>query len=200
MLFNMDILQTDDTRTRVLKSAILLFNQYGPMVPVSKISETAGVAAGTPFKHFKTKEELLLAAYHYARLSVFRVVKEDPRNEPTTERLIKAIIRGVIRWAALMPDEHEYVEKYEDSVCYNYFSPAFHDLYEGIVEELGIWERIREDVRPDIPKEIISRIISVQCSVFIRYMSYHNLKPDTPQSDALIESSTDSIWRSIERK
>jgi AcrR family transcriptional regulator len=195
----MIILQTDDTRTRVIKSTILLFNQYGPMVPMSQISDMAGVAAGTPFKHFKTKEELLLKAYFYARKSAFKVVKGDPRLEPTTETMLKTIMRGIINWAALMPDEHEYVEKYEDSVCYNYFSPAFKKLYEGIVEELDIWDRIKDDVRQDIPKEIISRIISVQCSVFIRYMSYHNMQIDDENTKALIEASTDSIWRSIAR-
>ena len=195
----MDILAGDSTRERLLKSTILLFNQYGVMVPMAKISERAGVAAGTPFKHFKTKDELLLAAYFYARKSVYRVVKDDPRDEPSTEGLIKAIIRGIIRWASLMPDEHEYVEKYEDAICYNYFSPCFHSLYEGIVEELSIWPRIRDDVREDLPPEVISRMISVQCSVFIRYMSHHKARLSEPDTDALIAASADSIWQSIAR-
>lgn len=187
------------TREKILKSTILLFNQYGVMVPMAKISEHAGVAAGTPFKHFKTKEELLLAAYHHARNSAYLVLEGDPRQEPTTELMIKAIIRGIIRWASLMPTEHEYVEKYEDAVCYNYFSPSFHSLYEGIVEELDIWERMKDDVRSDIPPEVISRIISVQCSVFIRFMSCHQMRSDAPDTKALIEASADSIWRSIAR-
>lgn len=195
----MDILSSDSTREKILKSTILLFNQYGVMVPMAKISELAGIAAGTPFKHFKTKDELLLAAYFYARNSVYQVVKDDPRDEPTTEGLIKAIIRGIIRWASLMPDEHEYVEKYEDAICFNYFSPCFRDLYEGIVEELDIWPRIKDDVREDIPPEVISRIISVQCSVFIRYMSFHNLQANAPDTKSLISASADSIWQSIAR-
>lgn len=195
----MHIEKDDPTKIRIMKSTILLFNQYGPMVPMSKISEMAGVAAGTPFRHFKTKDELLLAAYHYAHQSSAAILQSDPRDEPTTERLLKAIMRHIIRWAALMPAEHEYVEKYEDAVCYNYFSPAFRELYEGIVEMLDIWERIKDDVREDLPEELVSRIISVQCSVFIRYMSYHKMQLEDPETQALIEASVDSIWRSIQR-
>ena len=33
------------TRSEIIRCTILLFNQYGPMVPMSKISEAAGVAA-----------------------------------------------------------------------------------------------------------------------------------------------------------
>lgn len=195
----MNIETFDDTKTRIVKSTIKLFNQYGPMVPMSKISESAGVATGTPYKHYKTKEALLLDAYRYARNTVFQVEMGDPLSQPTTEGLIKTIIRHIIRWAALMPAEHEYVEKYEDAVCYNYFSKEFDVLYEGIVEELGIWERIKADVRQDLPQKVISRIVSVQCSVFIRYMSYHKMQLNTPEMDAFLAASADSIWRSIAR-
>ena len=54
------------TRQKIIRCTILLFNQLGPMVPMSKISEAAGVAAGTPFRYFSTKEELLAAAYREA--------------------------------------------------------------------------------------------------------------------------------------
>ena len=33
------------TRDEIIRCTILLFNQYGPMVPMSKISEAAGIAA-----------------------------------------------------------------------------------------------------------------------------------------------------------
>lgn len=199
MIVRMKINAADDTRTRIIKSTIILFNKYGPMVPMSKISEMAGIAAGTPFKHFKAKEELLLAAYRYAREKSYEIINEDPRTKSTTQELIKTIIRYIIRWATLMPDEHEYVIKYENYACFNYYAPEFRNLYEGIVEELDIWDRIKHDVRQDLNAEIISRIISVQCSVFILYMSFHKMQPDTPQLDALIEASADSIWNSIKR-
>ena len=51
------------TREAIIQATIELFNEYGPMVPMAKISERAGVAAGTPFRYFPTKDALLHAAY-----------------------------------------------------------------------------------------------------------------------------------------
>ena len=104
-------------------------------------------------------------------------------------------MRGAVRF----PSEHEYVEKYEDAVCYNYFSEEFNTLYEGIVVELDVWDRIKKDVRGDLPKALISRIVSVQCSVYIRYMNHHDMPADAQETNQLIEASVDSIWRSIAR-
>ena len=194
----MHINRTDDTKTRIMKSTIMLFNRYGILVPMSKISDMAGVAEGTPFKHFKTKDELLLATYRYARASSNALSDRMDVNEPVTEILIKSILRTIFRWATQFPDEHEYVEKYEDTVCFDSFSDEFKTLYVGIVDELNMWDRIKADVRTDMPKEIISRIISVQCGVFVRYMRHNEMKPGVAETDALIEASVDSIWRSIE--
>jgi len=196
----MIICASDDTKTRIMKSTILLFNKYGPMVSMSKISEGAGVAAGTPFKYFSTKDELLWATYYYARTSVEGTKRENPLAQTTTEDMIKAIVTDILRWAAICPEEHEYVEKYEDSVCYDYFSEDFSKLYEGIVDELKIWDRMKDDVRKDIPMEVISRIISVHCSVFARYMSHRGMDIDTPETTALMRASADSIWNSIKRQ
>lgn len=91
------------------------------------------------------------------------------------------------------------MEKYEDSVCYNYFSEEFSKLYVGVIRELHLWERIRNDVREDIPEVVISRIISVHCSVFSRYMSNFTMDLDAPETKALMEASADSIWNSIKK-
>ncbi|ADK80361.1 TetR/AcrR family transcriptional regulator [Sediminispirochaeta smaragdinae] len=195
----MIIMPTDDTKTRIMKSTILLFNEFGPMAPMSKISERAGVAGGTPYKYFKTKEMLLLETYYYARNSIEKINRNDPLAQTSAEGIIKVIILDILRWSALYSDEHQYVEKYEDSVCYNYFSEEFSKLYVGVIRELHLWERIRNDVREDIPEVVISRIISVHCSVFSRYMSNFTMDLDAPETKALMEASADSIWNSIKK-
>lgn len=195
----MTILPTDDTKTRIMKSTILLFNQYGPLAPMAKISARAGVAGGTPFRYFDSKEDLLLATYHYARTSVEKTKVQNPLSQTTAEGIIKAIVLDILRWSVLCPDEHQYVEKYEDSVCYDYFSKTFSKLYVGIIEEMALWERIKHDVRADIPEAVISRIISVHCSVFSRFMNHGAMDLESPEGKALMAASADSIWNSIKK-
>lgn len=190
----------EETRTRIIQATMRLFNQYGPMVPMAKISQAAGVGAGTPFKYFKTKDELLQATYHYARESAYLVNRESPADQPDAEGIVKAIIRGILRWSALCPQELQYVRKYEDMACYDCFSPEFSRLYVGIIQELDIWDRIRDQVRPDMPKELVSRLISINCAVFSRYALHMAITADSPQFSAFLDTCASSLWNSIRRE
>ncbi|MET4538390.1 AcrR family transcriptional regulator [Arthrobacter bambusae] len=48
-------------RRRILQVAHDVFASQGPGVPIDRIAEQAGVGAGTIYRHFPTKEALLLA-------------------------------------------------------------------------------------------------------------------------------------------
>lgn len=48
-------------RARVLEAAAAAFAAEGPTVPLDEIARRAGVGAGTVYRHFPTKEELIAA-------------------------------------------------------------------------------------------------------------------------------------------
>lgn len=189
------------TRSEIIRATILLFNQYGPMVPMSKISEAAGVAAGTPFRYFSTKEELLAAAYREAHANTLRCSPEENLDGLDAEHTVKRIVYTIMKWAAICPQELEYMRKYEDMVCYDCFSEKFSEtLYEGIVESKNLWPLLEAAVRPDLPKALINRLISINCSVYSRYITHLGLTADDPAFIRLAEASADSIWKSIRRE
>lgn len=190
-----------DTRQRIIDAAIRVFNRYGILAPVSKITEEAGIAAGTPFRYFKTKDELLYAAYLYARNSSQQVRTDDPRLAGDAEGAIKSIGRTILKWAVTMPEEYQYTCKYEDAVAYDCFSDTFRDrLYCGIIRELDLWEKLRDSVRPDLPEDVISRMISVNCSVYARYIQHMQMAPDAPETASAIEAFVDSLWNSVRKQ
>ena len=187
-----------NTRDEIIRCTILLFNQYGPMVPMSKISEAAGVAAGTPFRYFCTKEELLAQAYKEAHANTLRCSPEENLEGLDAEHTIKRIVYTIMKWAAICPQELEYMRKYEDMICYDCFSEKFSQtLYVGIIEALDMWPRIRDAVRPDLPRDLLNRLISINCSVYARYIAHLNLSVDDPEFIRLAQASADSIWNSI---
>lgn len=190
----------EGTKERLLKATIKEFNRLGPMVPMARISQAAGIAGGTPFRHYKTKDDLLYAAYIYARESAFDVLPQEDTATMDAEQLVKSIVSGILLWAVLCPEEHQYVCKYEDAVCYDCFSDTFHDkLYTGIIEEKNIWPQLRDFLRPDLPEKLVSRLISINCSVYTRYIRHCGYAVDSPEFRALQEASADSIWNSIRR-
>ena len=188
------------TRSEIIRCTILLFNQYGPMVPMSKISEAAGVAAGTPFRYFSTKEELLAAAYREAHENTLRCVPQESIDGMDAEHAVKSIVHTIMKWSVLCPQDLEYMRKYEDMICYDCFSDRFSQtLYEGIIEDMKLWPRLKHAVRPDLPRELLNRLISINCSVYARYITHLGLSTEDPAFRELTDATADSIWNSIRR-
>lgn len=186
------------TRSAIIRSTILLFNQYGPMVPMSKISEHAGVAAGTPFRYFSTKEELLAAAYREAHENTLRCVPQRPIEGMNAEQAVKSIVHTIMKWSAICPQDLEYMRKYEDMVCYDCFSERFSQtLYEGVIREMKLWPLLEGAVRPDLPEPLLNRLISINCAIYSRYVIHLGLSPEDPAFCRLADATADSIWNSI---
>lgn len=187
-----------NTRSEIIRCTILLFNQFGPMVPMSKISEAAGVAAGTPFRYFSTKEELLAAAYKEAHENTLRCTPQESIEGMDAEQAVKSIVYTIMKWSVLCPQDLEYMRKYEDMICYDCFSEKFSKtLYEGIIEDMKLWPLIEKAVRPDLPRELLNRLISINCSVYARYVTHLGLTVEDPRFLHLADATADSIWNSI---
>lgn len=187
-----------NTRSEIIRCTILLFNQFGPMVPMSKISEAAGVAVGTPFRYFSTKEELLAAAYKEAHENTLRCTPQESIEGMDAEQAVKSIVHTIMKWSVLCPQDLEYMRKYEDMICYDCFSEKFSKtLYEGIIEDMKLWPLIEKAVRPDLPKELLNRLISINCSVYARYVTHLGLTVEDPRFLHLADATADSIWNSI---
>lgn len=188
----------ESTRSAIIRATILLFNQYGPMVPMSKISEHAGVAAGTPFRYFRTKEELLAAAYVQAHENTLRCSPQESIEGMDAEHVVKSIVRTIMKWSALCPQDLEYMRKYEDAVCYDCFSECFSEtLYVGIIRDMNIWPLLKDAVRSDLPEPLLNRLISFNCSVYSRYVTHLGLSPEDEAFRRLSDATADSIWNSI---
>lgn len=188
----------ENTRSAIIGATIRLFNQHGPMVSMSSISKEAGVAAGTPFCYFRSKEELLRAAYQEAHENTLRCVPQESMEGMSAEQVVKSVVHTIMKWSALCPQDLEYMRKYEDMVCYDIFSEKFSQtLYEGIIEEMNLWPLLAPVVRPDLPRELLNRLISVNCSIYSRYVTHLGLSVDDEAFLQLADATADSIWNSI---
>lgn len=74
------------TRQRLLRAALELFTTRGFWATTTpEIAARAGVAEGTIYRHFSSKEDLLVAAYHEAQrwgLELIEVQEGDKAMEP----------------------------------------------------------------------------------------------------------------------
>ena len=81
--------KSEDKRNAILDAATRLFAERGlTAAPTSEISKQAGVAEGTLFTYFKTKDDLINALYREIKLELADAMMSDfPRKKNLRARL-----------------------------------------------------------------------------------------------------------------
>lgn len=106
-----------ETRARLVAAAAALFNRDGYHgTDSNRIARRAGYAAGTFYKHFRDKREILLAAYERWVSAEWREIERELEAggpaETIAERIVALVVRLHARWrglraslAALLPTD-----------------------------------------------------------------------------------------------
>jgi len=101
--------RSEQKRQAILDAALRIFAERGVAAsPTSAISQAAGVAEGTLFTYFKTKEELMLELYLELRNGFSRHMHDFPHNEDARTRM-KYIWDKYLEFGALYPT-HMFVQ------------------------------------------------------------------------------------------
>ena len=93
----------DLTRQRLIRSALELFTTHGyHETTTAQIARKAGIAEGTIYRHFDSKQQLVNDLYRAAQRWATRIVQEKSRDpEATTARAqLSAIAQALIDGAA----------------------------------------------------------------------------------------------------
>ena len=79
------------TREKLLRAALTLVAREGfPAATTAAIAETAGVAEGTLYRHFSSKDDLLIEAYRVMKAEMAAAVEEAfDMTAPVAARLAR---------------------------------------------------------------------------------------------------------------
>lgn len=105
-----------DKEKEILASALKLFVEFGfHGTPTSKIARDAGVANGTLFHYFKTKEDLIVALYNRTKadLNAYLLAKQD-ENDPLEVRM-KSIYAASLEWGLDHKPEFYFIQQFHFS-------------------------------------------------------------------------------------
>jgi AcrR family transcriptional regulator len=97
--------RSEDKRKAILEAALRIFAERGiANSPTSAISSEAGVAEGSLFTYFKTKDELMGELYLELRMEFSRYLTDFPHGEDPRTRL-KYIWNKYLELGKLRPDQ-----------------------------------------------------------------------------------------------
>lgn len=149
-----------DKRKAILDAALILFTERGfHGTPTSLIAQEAGVATGTLFHYFKTKEELIESLYLNIKKEAGTVLRDAAKSKGDWREKLANAYMEYAKWGLKNAQKIHFMQQF----CYSPFiSKATHQ--EGISNFLFLIDEIalgiKEGVIRDYPPEIVLSVIS----------------------------------------
>jgi AcrR family transcriptional regulator len=188
--------KSEDKRNAILDAATRLFAERGlTAAPTSEISKQAGVAEGTLFTYFKTKDDLINALYRELKLELADAMMSDfPRKKNVRTRL-RHVWDRYIRWGIANPRQYKVlgqllVSEVLTKECREAGSAPFVEFQTMIRD--GIEGRV---FRNDLPIELISKSFGSLVEAAI------DLTASNPsKANKYRDSGFEMLWAGITRR
>lgn len=184
-----------DKQKEILSAALKLFVEYGfHGTPTSKIAQEAGVANGTLFHYFKTKDDLIVALY----IDVKKRMSEDIKANFKEEAVLKDILKGYyiqsLYWAVDNKTEFYFVQQFNSSP---FLSLVPCEILEDQTKlGLGLIQQgIKAKVIKPLPIDFLYTLITSHIYGVFHYLTSNELSK--PKQKNLIADSFELLWEMI---
>ena len=114
----------NDKRKDLLTAALRLFVQYGfHGTPTSKIAKEAGVANGTLFHYYATKEDLIISLYIDVKGRMGEYIESKASVAKDAHKRFRIQFTEIILWSMDNKDEFYFVQQFHSSPFAALLSP-----------------------------------------------------------------------------
>lgn len=196
--FSHNMEQYPDKKVLLLESALDLIKEHGfHGAPVSLVAKNAGVAAGTVYTYFQSKDELILEIYHYVKSQVLKELSTlDPVGEPFKNRFFSLWYN----WISL------YLKKVSFQSFLEQFtsSPYNTDELQEQDDPLDTWlyNFFKDGVESGALRQVDPRILMVMVKgnaiSMVRFKVYFSKK--VKNTDEELEMIPQMLWEAIRRQ
>ncbi len=183
-----------NNKEKILETAIKLFVKQGfENTPTAQITKESGVASGTLFYHYKTKEALMNAAYMHIKNDMVEDMNSYYKEEDDFKTKLKKFWIGYTKWSLKHMDYNlfftiflnsKYISK-ESQLATAAMLKRYKDAYE--VE-------MKDGTLKDYSYELFGNILFTLHQVFIKEFSKRK-----SVSDQDLEDSFEVLWGAVKR-
>jgi len=186
--------KSEDKRSAILFAAIEVFAERGLGAATSAITAKAGVAEGTLFTYFKTKDELVNAVYRAIKLDLADAMMSGfPRRANVRDRL-RHVWNQYVDWGVANPSQQAVLKQIqvwrgltEESKAAG--SAPFAEI--EIMAEDAVAERILHDV----PRPFIGAAIGALAEITMDF-----IRQEPAQAELYRNSGFEMLWAGIIRR
>lgn len=184
-----------DKKQVLINTALNLFVQNGfHATPTSKIAKDAGIANGTLFYFFPTKEELIKAVYLDVKTKMSKYMFDSITPNENLYVTLELYYKAILIWAQKNKIEFHYIEQFKTS-------PYIHQLTELELENnvkpfLDLLEKgITDKQIKKLDVEIIYTLISGHIFSVNQYLLSKKLSK--PKQEKVIQETFELLWEMI---
>jgi AcrR family transcriptional regulator len=169
-----------------------LFVEYGfHATPTSKIAQQAGVANGTLFHYFATKDELVVALYLDIKARMATYIQENSKAEKTLKASLKGQYLASLYWAMDHREEFRFVEQFSNSPYFGMVDSE--DLEKHMKTHLALLKKgMKDGVIKPIPVGLVHVLISSHIYGVNRYLLTQKLSK--AKQHQAISDSFELLW------
>jgi AcrR family transcriptional regulator len=186
--------KSEDKRNAILSAATHVFAERGLGAPTAAITSAAGVAEGTLFTYFKTKDDLINALYREIKLELADAMMSGfPRKQSVRHRL-QHVWNHYVDWGVANPDQQKVLKQIQ--------------VWGGLTDEAkqaGLApfteiQRMAEDavtqrIYKDIPQAFIGAALSALAEMTMEFM-----RQEPEKAEMYRIAGFEMLWAGVTRR
>ena len=184
-----------DKRNAILAAATRVFAERGlSAAPTSAISQAAGVAEGTLFTYFATKDDLLNALYQEIKLELADALITDLARRRTVRGKLRHIWDRYVGWGAANPAKRNVLAQLQTSTQLTAASRAIGYAPFAEVEAM-VRDSVAQKILRDYPVTFIAATMAALAETTMEFMAV-----ETRQADHYRATGFEILWNGISVK
>lgn len=188
--------QVEDKKTALLQAALKLFTERGfHGTSTAQISKEAGVATGTLFNYFPTKEDLINGLYLDVKGKLSRIMGEDLQTQNTFHAKLKKIWYNMIEWGINNPDDFLFVGQFCSSPYITSYTRE-----EVAKEYVFLSDLVKEGITNGDIKDYSVELITSMFYQSSRALVNLILDYEPEDKDKVIEDGFQVVWEGLVKK
>lgn len=181
-----------DRQKQILSAALKLFVAYGfHGTPTSKIADEAGVANGTLFHYYKTKDELVVGLYNDIKNELAMSLSAIPHDNDFIAPKFRRIFIHTVYWALKNKDKFYYLQQF-------YLSPHRFKVSAETMQQQNsvattlIKECIRKKLMKQLPPDMAFAMFNSQIFGIYQYLTSGPFSAE--EQEKIINDAYDMTW------
>ncbi len=162
--------KSEDKRNAILSAATRVFAERGLGAATSAISKAGGVAEGTLFTYFKTKDDLVNELYRQIKLELADAMMSGfPRKKSVRHRL-QHIWDGFVNWGVANPEQRKVLAQLEVSDRLSLESKRAGSAPFLEIQTMA-QDAITQHVFQDLPQEFVAAVMRALAETTMEFMA-----------------------------